>query len=820
MVTLSLTPESEPVSKAKAPATTKAQTTKKASASRKTTKQQDEESCIILTKDDIEMFHGGIWQRSWEKMGAHQDTVDGVDGWRFRLWAPDVEGCSVVGDFNGWDPEANPFSPAADDPEIWCAFIPGLKQGDLYKFVIKTDEGKLLWKADPYAFADEAAPGTASKLWSLDGYKWGDGRWLASRRRRNMMKNPLNIYEVHLGSWKRHGNEPQGDPDENGNYPGPGDPFPAQRGTYYTYDDLSEELVEYVSDMGYTHIEVMPVMEHPFDGSWGYQPTGYYAATARYGTPQQLMHFVDSCHQAGIGVILDWVPGGFCADEQGLATFNGHMLYEREIHPNWGTHKFDYGRPEVRSFLVSNALFWIEMFHADGIRMDGVSSMLYLNFGVDNPADKKFNKYGTEEDLDASAFIRQVNCAVGREFPDVMMIAEESTAWPLVTYPPEDGGLGFHFKWDMGWMNDTLQYMQTDFPWRPGNHGKITFSMMYAFNENFILPLSHDEVVNGKCSLITRMPGDQWRQFAGLRALAFYQMTHSGAKLNFMGNEIGQYIEWRYYESIEWFLAEQYEVHAKQQAFIKALNHFYKDQPALWQHSFDEEGFKWIDADDSEQSIISFVRHGNRLADDLVVLINFDPRSYQNFRMGVPREGDYQEVFNTDDAEFGGTGGYREEGVISSHPDPWNGQKQSIKLKVPPLGGIVLKRVGHSSYKPPKKTAKRSSTAKKATTADKDAKVATAEKATSTKDAEAAASKTGKAASAKGAVKTAATATAETAAKAAKATGKAADAAGKAAKTVKVKVRTSSAAGTATGTESSSKTSSEETADGAAKTTN
>ncbi len=656
---------------------------------------------LMLTNDDIHLFGTGMWQRAWEKMGAHKDVQGNSEGWLFRVWAPQVSSVHVVGDFNGWDPKATPLTRAANS-DIWESFGPGLEQGSLYKYVIETDAGELLWKADPFGFYAETCPGTASKLWDLGGYTWKDATWLNRRAERDIMKSPLNIYEVHLGSWKRHGNEPQGEPREDGTWPGPGDPFPAQRGTYYTYDDLSDELVAYVKKMGYTHIEVMPLSEHPFDGSWGYQATGYFAATSRYGTPQQLMHFVDACHKAGIGVILDWVPGGFCANAEGLATFNGRMLFEREIHPNWGTHKFDFSRPEVRSFLVSNALFWIEQFHVDGIRMDGVSSMLYLNFGVDNPADKKFNKYGTEEDLDASAFIRQVNCAVGKEFPDVMMIAEESTAWPLVTYPAEDGGLGFHLKWDMGWMNDTLHYMQCDFPWRPGNHNLLTFSIMYAFSENFILPLSHDEVVNGKCSLIGRMPGDDWRRFAGLRTLAFYQMTHPGAKLTFMGDEIGQQIEWRYYESIEWFLAKDFDAtHGAQQRFIEALNHFYTKQRGLWQNAYTEQGFEWIDANNSEQSIVSFVRHGDKPADDLLILINFDPASYETYRVGTPREGDWELVFNTDEPTFGGSG-FPVVDMASSKPEPWNMRDNSIEIAVPGLAGLVYRRRRASSYKPPK----------------------------------------------------------------------------------------------------------------------
>lgn len=661
---------------------------------------------LILTDDDIHLFGTGMWQRAWEKMGAHKDVQGNSEGWLFRVWAPQVSSVHVVGDFNGWDPKATPLTRAANS-DIWETFVPGLEQGSLYKYVIETDAGELLWKADPFGFYAETCPGTASKLWDLGGYTWKDAAWLNRRAERDIMKSPLNIYEVHLGSWKRHGNEPQGEPREDGTWPGPGDPFPAQRGTYYTYDDLSDELVAYVKKMGYTHIEVMPLSEHPFDGSWGYQATGYFAATSRYGTPQQLMHFVDACHKAGIGVILDWVPGGFCANAEGLATFNGRMLFEREIHPNWGTHKFDFSRPEVRSFLVSNALFWIEQFHVDGIRMDGVSSMLYLNFGVDNPADKKFNKYGTEEDLDASAFIRQVNCAVGKEFPDVMMIAEESTAWPLVTYPAEDGGLGFHLKWDMGWMNDTLHYMQCDFPWRPGNHNLLTFSIMYAFSENFILPLSHDEVVNGKCSLIGRMPGDDWRRFAGLRTLAFYQMTHPGAKLTFMGDEIGQQIEWRYYESIEWFLAKDFDAtHGAQQRFIEALNHFYTKQRGLWQNAYTEQGFEWIDANNSEQSIVSFVRHGDKPADDLLILINFDPASYETYRVGTPREGDWELVFNTDEPTFGGSG-FPVVDMASSKPEPWNMRDNSIEIAVPGLAGLVYRRRRASSYKPPKAAKKK-----------------------------------------------------------------------------------------------------------------
>ena len=657
---------------------------------------------LDITSDDLYLMAAGTWYRSYDKMGAHPTCENGASGYRFAVWAPGVRSVHVVGDFNGWDTLANPLSPLPTGG-VWCGFVPGVGEGELYKFVLETMSGELLYKADPYAFAAELVPGTASVTAADPTYVWGDEEWLAHRSQNGHMHEPLNIYEVHLGSWKRHGDEPQGEPREDGTWPGPMDEFPAQRGAYYSYDDMAAELVPYVKEMGYSHVELLPVMEHPFDGSWGYQVTGYYAPTSRFGSPEGFMRLVDAFHQAGIGVILDWVPGGFCADAHGLAMFNGGMLYEREIHPNWGTHKFDFARGEVRSFLVSNALFWLERFHADGIRMDGVSSMLYLNFGIDNPAEKRLNEKGTEEDLDASAFIRQVNTAVGDYFPGTMMMAEESTAWPLVTYPPEDGGLGFHYKWDMGWMNDTLSYMQTDFPWRPGAHGKLTFSLMYAFNENFICPLSHDEVVHGKCSLITRQPGDQWRQFAGLRTLAFYQMTHPGAKLSFMGNEIGQYIEWRYYESIQWFLAKEYEPHAKHQHFIAALNKLYLEQPALWREAYEWQGFEWLSADDAEHSIISFVRRGNE-GEELVVVINFDVNFRPSWRVPVPHEGDYVELFNSDAEEFGGSGQLNG-GTIQSRPEDCDGRPDSVIVNVPPLGGMILRRIGPSTFVPEPKEA-------------------------------------------------------------------------------------------------------------------
>jgi 1,4-alpha-glucan branching enzyme len=640
----------------------------------------------LISSDDVYLMGKGEWYRSYDKLGAHPATQDGEDGYCFAVWAPGVTSVRLVGEFNGWDENAD-YLFETETSGIWCGFVPGVHADECYKYAIEPTPGaELIYKADPYAFHAQCPPDTASVTTDIRHYEWGDNAWMLERNKRKMLKSPLNIFEVHLGSWKRHDDGLNG----NGTEPPAGE---RAGGSYLTYDELSVELVDYVKKMGYTHIELLPIMEHPFDGSWGYQITGYYAPTSRYGSPKEFMHFIDACHEAGIGVILDWVPGGFCKDAQGLGNFVGHKLYEEKEHPNWGTYKFNLGKGEVRTFLISNALYWLDQYHADGLRMDGVSSMLYMNFGIDDPSQKRFNSKGTEEDLDASEFIRRTNSTVERYHPDVMMIAEESTAWPLVTYPPEVGGLGFNFKWDMGWMNDTLHYCQTDFPWRPGNHKLLTFSIMYAFNENFILPLSHDEVVHGKCSLIGRMPGDYWRQFAGMRALAFYQMTHPGGKLNFMGNEIAQWIEWREYEGIQYFMAEEYEAHHDQQVFIAALNKLYTQETALWQCGYDAAGFEWIDADNAKQSLISFVRKGDDPKDDLAIVINFDVAAHENYRVGIPSPGIWKEIFTSDEKEFGGTG-IANVGDIKSEDVPWNGRENSVVLRIPALGGIVLKRVG------------------------------------------------------------------------------------------------------------------------------
>ena len=637
-----------------------------------------------ISQDQLYLYGTGAEHRCFSFLGAHLMNLDGQDGVRFAVWAPGVRRVSVTGEFCGWSQDSHPLEPLGSSG-VWAGFVPGLEEGALYKYFIETAGGGLLYKADPVAFSSEMRPGTASRIASLD-YEWKDGFWMYNRGRTNHFARPMNIYEVHLGSWKQHpaGNrtDPQGGPAE----------------AYYSYRELADTLLPYVKEMGYTHIELLPVMEHPLDASWGYQTTGYFCATSRFGKPADLMYLIECCHKANIGVILDWVPGHFCRDAHGLGRFNGEKLYEDMDHPQWGTYEFDFGRSEVRSFLFSSATFWLEVFHADGFRVDGVSSMLYLNFGLEGEAANRTNREGGDGNLEAISFLREFNQMVGRDFPGAFTMAEESSAWPLITRPPEEGGLGFHYKWDMGWMNDTLRYMKVDFPGRPYNHNLLTFSMMYAFSENFILPLSHDEVVHGKCSLITRMPGDYWRQFAGLRMLALYQMTHSGAKLNFMGNEIGQFIEWRFYEGIEWFLLE-YPHHQQHQAFIKALNHLYLQEPALWQQSYSWEGFEWLDADNAAQSVLLYVRKGKKPVDTAVVAINFNTDSYASYRIGVPQAGSYVELINTDASEFGGSGMHLNCEPVQSEEIPCHGQEQSISIKLPPMGGAIFKCKSKNSKK-------------------------------------------------------------------------------------------------------------------------
>ena len=577
------------------------------------------------------------------------------NGVSFSVWAPNARSVRVTGDFCSWSDSAHWLS--RGDLGVWRGFVPGARTGQLYKYIIEGADGSVVWKADPFALAAEVRPGTASRIHTLS-YNWTDGEWMAGRR---ALGGPRNIYEVHAGSWRRH-------PD----------------GSFYTWYELADSLVPYIRDMGYTHLELLPVTEHPFDGSWGYQATGFFAATSRFGEPEGLMHLIDECHRAGIGVILDWVPGHFCRDAHGLGRFDGTALYESGDMPGWGTYKFNYARNEVRSFLISSALFWLEEYHADALRVDGVSSMLYLNFGVDDPAD-----------LTAVAFLQTLNTVIGKRVPGAATYAEESSAWPLVTYPPEKGGLGFHYKWDMGWMNDTLRYMSIDFDGRKYNHGLLTFSMMYAFSENYILPLSHDEVVHGKRSLIGRMPGDWWRQFAGARLLPLYAACHPGGMLSFMGNEFAQFIEWRDYEELEWFLLQN-ATHAGVQAFIRELNHVYRAEKALWEIDNSWDGFDWIDADNNEQGILSFVRKAKDGSAILCVL-NFRPESHESFRLGVPLAGAWQEILSSDDTRFGGSGKTNPR-RLHTKKIPSHGRDQSLVLTVPPLGGTLIKYIGETTH--------------------------------------------------------------------------------------------------------------------------
>ena len=627
-----------------------------------------------LSEELLYLYNTGKCYHAYKTMGAQlTEDENGHSGVQFTVDAPDVKSVHVIGDFNAWTADASSELVPLGSTGFFTGFVKGAKTGDKYKYDIETSDGQHLLKADPFAFGSEMRPSTASVVSDIS-YEWNDGDWLESRKSVNLMEAPMNIYEVHLGSWKRH-------PREDG---------------FYSYEELADSLIPYVKDMGYTHLEILPVMEHPLDASWGYQVTGYYSPTARHGEPAGFKHFIDRCHQEGLGVILDWVPGHFCPDEHGLANFNGNMFYESEIHPDWGTYKFDFGRGQVRSFLLSNAMFWLNEYHADGIRVDGVSSMLYLNFGVSDKKKMKFNKYGDEGNLEALEFPKELNYMVGTYIPGTFTVAEESSAWPMVTMPPSEGGLGFHFKWNMGWMNDTLEYMSCDFPFRDGSHNKLTFSMTYAYSENYILPLSHDEVVHGKKSLIGRMPGDIWRQFAGIRLLSMYQMTHPGKKLNFMGHEIGQFIEWREYEELEWFLLK-YDNHANYQKFTADLNKVYKDHPALWTRDSVMDGFMWLDPDNREQSILSYMRfgdeyiNGQKNCEKLVVVLNMGVKAFDTYRIGVQEPGEYVELINSDDSKYGGSGKVNT-GTIRAEKIPMHGQEYSIEINMPIVGGTIIKK--------------------------------------------------------------------------------------------------------------------------------
>ena len=603
-------------------------------------------------------------------LGAHLTEENGEKGVRFTVWAPNAKEVSVVGEFNHWDTRVNKMS-RIDDGEIWKIFIPGIKEGDVYKYAIMPQHGgPHIMKADPYGYHAEVAPATASRVYDMNHYEWQDAEWQEKKKRTQSYGQPMLTYEVHLGSWRR-----------------------TPEGNQLSYRDMAEQLVNYAKEMNYTHIEFMPLCEHPYEGSWGYQATGYYAATSRFGAPDDLRYLIDKAHQAGIGVIMDWVPGHFCKDDPGLRDFDGRNLYEsdnpqRADNAGWGTTNFDYGRTEVQSFLISNAIFWMDQYHIDGLRIDAVANMLYLDYGRQQ-GEWQANKYGGNGNLEAIDFLHKLNEAVFREYPQALMIAEESTSWPNISKPVYMGGMGFNYKWNMGWMNDTLSYFSLDPIYRKWHHDKITFSMMYAFSENFVLPLSHDEVVHGKCSLINKMPGDYWQKFAGLRAFFGYWMAHPGKKLLFQGGEFGQFVEWKWDTSLDWHLPEKYEMHTKMLEFSKNLNKFYVEHKEFWQVDFDWGGFEWIDCDNADDSMLSFIRR----ADDgefVIAICNFTPAVRHGARFGVPKAGVYEEVFNSDAAEFGGSN-VLNENDIPSQEVPWNNKAQSIQVTVPPLATIYLR---------------------------------------------------------------------------------------------------------------------------------
>ena len=606
----------------------------------------------------LEQFHTTGVSDAYRFLGCHAQNRDGVDGFVFRTWAPQAQSVRVTGDFNFWNEEDLPMQPVGCG--VWEAFSRFAQPGQRYKLCIKTKDGRTVYKTDPYGNRCGVLPDTASIIEAEGGFVWHDGLYRARRRKEKILNRPVNIYEVHAGSWKRH-----------------------EDGSVLSFRELAQQLVPYVKDMGYTHIELMPVMEYPYDPSWGYQITCYYAPTHRYGAPEDLKYFIDEAHKAGIGVILDWVPAHFPKDANGLYEFDGTCCYElsdptMNEHPDWTTRIYDYGKPEVRSFLISNACYWISQFHADGIRVDAVASMLYLDY---NRPNYKPNRFGGRENLEAIDFLRQLNAAAFQTEPAVMMIAEESTAFPLITKPDYDGGLGFLFKWNMGWMNDMLQYMSLDPLYRKGDHNALTFSMTYAFSENFILPLSHDEVVHGKCSLIGKMPGNYDDKFNNLRVLYAYQMAHPGKKLNFMGSEFAQFIEWNFKQGLDWLLLD-YEKHRKMQQFVKTLNRFYLENRELWEVDTGWDGYEWIEPDDRDRSVIAF-RRKDRKGRELVVVCNFCPVLRENYRLGLPKQGWYIPVLNTDDEAFGGYGFAPE--TVRTEKKPSHGQAQSGLFRVPPM---------------------------------------------------------------------------------------------------------------------------------------
>lgn len=630
--------------------------------STKTTKKHSENDVPLY------LFHEGSNSNAYEYFGSHRKNKNTVV---FRVWAPDAKNVSVTGDFNNWSETENPMKPLKNSGGVWEAEIKNIKPYDMYKYCITAADGRTLMKCDPYGFHMETRPGTATKYYEIDDcYEWHDEKWVEGRNGKNIYESPVNIYEIHAGSWKQYDD-----------------------GNFYSYRALADSLVPYVKKMGYTHIEFMPLTEYPFDGSWGYQVTGYFAATSRYGEPKDLMYLVDKCHENGIGVILDWVPAHFPKDANGLYEFDGGPLYEysdprKGEHYGWGTRVFDFGKNEVRSFLMSSASFWLKKYHLDGIRIDAVASMLYLDY---DRKDGEWvpNKNGGNENLEAVEFLQKLNENIFRDFPYAMMIAEESTSWPMVTKPVFSGGLGFNFKWNMGWMNDILRYFSLDGFFRKYNHDCITFSMFYAFSENFVLPISHDEVVHGKKSLIDKMPGSYDEKFAGVRAFLGYMMAHPGKKLMFMGQEFGQFIEWNYENGLDWLLLD-YPKHRALQNYFKKINEFYKANPAFWQIDYSWEGFSWISSDDKDNSVIAFRRIDEK-GKEIIVVCNFTNVERCDYRIGIPKKGAYKIVFNSDDVDFGGEG-KGNKGKLKTESINMHGFEQSISLDLPPMSAIYIKK--------------------------------------------------------------------------------------------------------------------------------
>ena len=630
--------------------------------STKTTKKHSENDVPLY------LFHEGSNSNAYEYFGSHRKNKNTVV---FRVWAPDAKNVSVTGDFNDWSETENPMKPLKNSGGVWEAEIKNIKPYDMYKYCITAADGRTLMKCDPYGFHMETRPGTATKYYEIDDcYEWHDEKWVEGRNGKNIYESPVNIYEIHAGYWKQYDD-----------------------GNFYSYRALADALVPYVKKMGYTHIEFMPLTEYPFDGSWGYQVTGYFAATSRYGEPKDLMYLIDKCHGNGIGVILDWVPAHFPKDANGLYEFDGGPLYEysdprKGEHYGWGTRVFDFGKNEVRSFLMSSASFWLKKYHLDGIRIDAVASMLYLDY---DRKDGEWvpNKNGGNENLEAVEFLQKLNENIFRDFPYAMMIAEESTSWPMVTKPVFSGGLGFNFKWNMGWMNDILRYFSLDGFFRKYNHDCITFSMFYAFSENFVLPISHDEVVHGKKSLIDKMPGSYDEKFAGVRAFLGYMMAHPGKKLMFMGQEFGQFIEWNYEKGLDWLLLD-YPKHRALQNYFKKINEFYKVNPAFWQIDYSWEGFSWISSDDKDNSVIAFRRIDEK-GKEIIVVCNFTNVERCDYRIGIPKKGAYKIVFNSDDVDFGGEG-KGNKGKLKTESINMHGFEQSISLDLPPMSAIYIKK--------------------------------------------------------------------------------------------------------------------------------